>query len=173
VRSRTEIKTLSASIRDAVKEIAPEDPVYGMSTMSSTLDYSISPQRFSSLLLAIFAGLALVLAAIGIYGVIAYSVVQRTREIGIRMALGAMRADVLQLILRQGIRIGALGLALGTAGTYLATRALSSMLYGVKPHDPLIFFGVAVSILIVVMVASYIPARRATRVDPLVALRYE
>jgi putative ABC transport system permease protein len=173
VRSRIEVRTLSASIRDAVKEIAPEDPVYGMSTMSSTLDYSISPQRFNSLLLAIFAGLALVLAAIGIYGVIAYSVVQRTREIGIRMALGAMRHDVLHLILRQGVRIGALGLALGTAGAYLATRSLSSMLYGVKPHDPLIFFVVAVSILVVVMLASYIPARRATRVDPLIALRYE
>jgi predicted permease len=173
VRSRAEIKTLAASVRSAVKEIAPEDPVNRMSTMSDTLDYSITPQKFSSLLLAIFAGLALVLAAIGIYGVIAYSVVQRTREIGIRMALGAVRADVLRLILRQGVSIGVLGLALGTVGAYLATRALSSMLYGVEPHDPLIFFGVAASLLIVVMLASYIPARKATLVDPLVALRYE
>ncbi|MBZ5505360.1 MAG: ABC transporter permease [Acidobacteriia bacterium] len=173
VRSRTEIKLLAASVRSAVKEIAPDDPVYRMSTMSDTLDYSITPQRFSSLLLAIFAGLALVLAAIGIYGVIAYSVVQRTREIGIRIALGAVRTDVLYLILRQAIRIGVLGLALGTAGSYLATSALSSMLFGVEAHDPLIFFGVSASLLMTMMLASYIPARRATRVDPLLALRYE
>jgi putative ABC transport system permease protein len=173
VRSHLDAKELSKSVRNAVHEVAPGEPIFRLTTMTDYVDYSMSPQRFNSLLLAIFAGLALVLAAIGIYGVIAYSVVQRTREIGIRMALGAVRADVLQLILRQGVRIGALGLMLGTAGAYLATRALSSMLYGVKPHDPLIFFGVAVSILIVVMLASYIPARRATRVDPLIALRYE
>jgi ABC-type antimicrobial peptide transport system permease subunit len=102
----------------------------------------------------------LVLAAIGIYGVIAYSVVQRTREIGIRMALGADRANVLRLII-------------GTAAAYLSTRALSGMLYGVDPHDPLIFAAIAVSLFAVVLLASYIPARRATRVDPLIALRYE
>ena len=122
---------------------------------------------------AIFAGLALVLAAIGIYGVIAYSVVQRTREIGIRMALGANRANVLRLILRQGARIGMLGLVIGTMAAYLSTRALAGMLYGVDPHDPLIFAAIAVSLFVVVVLASYIPARRATRVDPLIALRYE
>jgi putative ABC transport system permease protein len=173
VRSHMDTKELTKSVRNAVQEVAPSEPIFRLTTMTDYVDYSISPQRFSSLLLAIFAGLALVLAAIGIYGVIAYSVVQRTREIGIRMALGALRHDVLHLILRQGIQIGIFGLALGTAGAYLATRALSSMLYGVKPHDPLIFFGVAASLLVVVMVASYIPARRATRVDPIVALRYE
>jgi ABC-type antimicrobial peptide transport system permease subunit len=115
----------------------------------------------------------LVLAAIGIYGVIAYSVVQRTREIGIRMALGADRANVLRLILRQGARIGMLGLIIGIAAAYLSTRALSGMLYGVDPHDPLIFAAIAASLFAVVLLASYIPARRATRVDPLIALRYE
>jgi ABC-type antimicrobial peptide transport system permease subunit len=141
--------------------------------IANRLEYWTSPQKFNSLLLSIFAGLALVLAAIGIYGVIAYSVVQRTREIGIRMALGADRTNVLRLILRQGARIGMLGLLLGTAAAYLSTHALSSMLYGVDPHDPLIFAAIAVSLFVVVVMASYIPARRATRVDPLIALRYE
>jgi putative ABC transport system permease protein len=173
VRSRGDVKALAASVRAAVKEIAPEYPVYRMNTMTDTLEYWMSPQKFSSLLLAIFAGLALVLAATGVYGVIAYTVVQRTREIGIRMALGADKANVSQLILSHGVRIGILGLVIGTAAAYLATRTLSSMLFGVNPHDPLIFIGVAVSLIIVVMLASYLPARKATRVDPLVALRHE
>jgi putative ABC transport system permease protein len=173
VRSRTEPKALIATVREAMKQIAPEEPIYGMDTMTNRLEYWMSPQKFNSLLLAIFAGLALVLAAIGIYGVIAYSVVQRTREIGIRMALGADRAHVLRLILRQGARIGMLGLLIGTAAAYLSTRALAGMLYGVDPHDPLIFASIAVSLLVVVVLASYVPARRATCVDPLIALRYE
>ncbi|HEX9256439.1 MAG TPA: ABC transporter permease, partial [Candidatus Angelobacter sp.] len=173
IRSRTEPKALAGSVREAMKQIAPEEPIQGMNTMTDLVEYWMSPQKFNSLLLAIFAGLALVLAAIGIYGVIAYSVVQRTREIGIRMALGADRANVLRLILRQGARIGMLGLVIGTAATYLSTRALSSMLYGVDPHDPLIFAAIAVSLFFIVVLASYLPARRATRVDPLIALRYE
>jgi len=173
VRSRTEPKALIGTVREAMKQIAPEEPIYGVNTMTDRLEYWMSPQKFNSLLLAIFAGLALVLAAIGIYGVIAYSVVQRTREIGIRMALGADRTNVLQLILRQGARIGMLGLLIGTAAAYLSTRALAGMLYGVDPHDPLIFAAMAVSLFVVVVMASYIPARRATRVDPLIALRYE
>ena len=173
VRSHTEPKALIPTVREAMKQIAPEEPIANVNTMTDLVEYWMSPQKFNSLLLAIFAGLALVLAAIGIYGVIAYSVVQRTREIGIRMALGAERVNILRLILRQGARIGMLGLLLGTAAAYLSTRALSSMLYGVDPHDPLIFAAIAVSLFIVVVMASYLPARRATRVDPLIALRYE
>jgi putative ABC transport system permease protein len=173
VRSRIEPQALASTVREAMKQIAPEEPIYGVQTMTSLVEYWLSPQKFNSLLLAIFAGLALMLAGIGIYGVIAYSVVQRTREIGIRMALGAERAHVLRLILRQGARIGMLGLLIGTVAAYLSTRALSSMLYGVDPHDPLIFASIAVSLFLVVVLASYIPARRATRVDPLIALRYE
>lgn len=173
VRSRIEPKALTTSVREAMKQIAPDEPIYNVNTMTSLVEYWMSPQKFNSLLLAIFAGLALVLAAIGIYGVIAYSVVQRTREIGIRLALGADRANVLRLILRQGARIGMLGLLIGTVAAYLSTRALSSMLYGVDPHDPLIFAVIAVSLFLVVVLASYLPARRATRVDPLIALRYE
>ena len=173
IRSRTEPNALVATVREAMKQIAPEEPIYSVYSMTRRLEAWISPQKFNSLLLAIFAGMALVLAAIGIYGVIAYSVVQRTREIGIRMALGADRVNVLRLILRQGARIGILGLVIGTVAAYLSTRALAGMLYGVDPHDPLIFAAIAVSLFVVVVLASYVPARRATRVDPLIALRYE
>jgi putative ABC transport system permease protein len=173
VRSQTEGQPLAGAVRNAMKEIAPGEPVYSVDTMTHRLEYWMSPQRFSGMLLSVFAGLALVLAAIGIYGVIAYSVVQRTGEIGIRMALGADRAVVLRLILRQGARLGIIGLLIGTAASYLATRALSSMLFGVDAHDPGTFVGVAASLIAVVILASAIPARRATRVDPLVALRCE
>jgi predicted permease len=173
VRSRMETKKLIQSVQNTVQEVAPNEPIFRLNTMTDYLEYSLSPQKFNSLLLAIFAGLALVLASIGIYGVIAYNVVQRTREIGIRMALGAEKTDVLRLMLRHAVQIGIFGLVVGIGASYLAARALSSMLFGVNPHDPFIFLGVAASILIIVMLASYIPARRATRVDPLVALRYE
>jgi ABC-type antimicrobial peptide transport system permease subunit len=173
VRSRTAPSALVASVRSAVKEVAPNEPIYRVRALSDLLSAWMSPQEFSSLLLCVFAGLALVLAAIGIYGVIAHSVVQRTREIGIRMALGADRTSVLGLILRQGARIGILGLATGMVVAYATSRALSSMLFGVSPHDPVIFFGVAFCLIAVVLLASYIPARRATRVDPMVALRHE
>jgi len=173
VRSRMDTKELVKSVRSAVQEVAPGEPIFRLTAMTDYLDYWLSPEKFSSLLLAIFAGLAVVLAAIGIYGVIAYNVVQRTREIGIRMALGAEKIDVLRLILRHAAKIGAMGMIIGTIAAYLATRMLSSMLYGVNPHDPLIFACVIVSLLGVVLLASYIPARKATRVDPLIALRYE
>jgi putative ABC transport system permease protein len=173
VRSRMDVKALSATVRNAVKEVAPDKPLYRVRTMTDLVEIWMSPQKFSGLLLTVFAGLALVLAAIGIYGVIAYSVVQRTREIGIRIALGADRPDVLRLILRQGVRIAIMGLTLGAVAAGLTTRALSSMLFGVNPLDPAVFLIVTMSLLIVVMFASYIPARRASRVDPLVALRHE
>lgn len=171
VRSRTEVRALAASVRSAVREVAPDEPIYSVNTMSDRLDFWMSPQKFSSLLLGIFAGLAVILAAIGIYGVIAYSVAQRTHEIGIRIALGADKGDVLLLILRQGARIAAVGLVAGTGAALLATRALSSLLFDVNDHDPGIFLGVAASLLLVVLLASYVPARKATRVDPLIALR--
>jgi putative ABC transport system permease protein len=160
-------------VRAAVKEIAPDEPIYRLNTMSDLLSFWLSPHRFSSLLLSIFAGLALVLASIGIYGVIAYSVAQRTHEIGVRMALGADKGDVLRLVLRQSVQIAALGLVAGTGSALLATRALSGLLFGVKADDPVIFLGVAVSLLLVTLAASYVPARKATHVDPLMALRYE
>lgn len=173
VRGRIQMQAMTVAVRNAVKEVAPDEPIYGVGPLKRLLERSTSPQKFSSQLLAIFAGLALLLAAIGVYGVIAYSVVQRTREIGIRMALGAQKKNVLALILRQGALLGLAGLCAGTFAAYLATRALSSLLFGVDVHDPLIFSSVALSLAIVVMLASYIPSRRATQVDPLIALRYE
>jgi putative ABC transport system permease protein len=173
LRTQSNIQGFPAAIRNAMEEVAPSEPIYRLNTMTQLIESSISPQKFSSLLLAVFAGLALLLSAIGIYGVIAYSVVQRTREIGIRMALGADRSNVMQLILGQGIWIGILGLTAGMAAAWLSTRVLSSMLFGVDPHDAGIFFVVLASLILVVMLASYVPARRATRVDPLVALRDE
>jgi putative ABC transport system permease protein len=173
VRSQVDIQTLAPTIRSAAHEIAPNEPIYRLNTMVRLLENSISPQRFISLLLAVLAGLAVVLAAIGIYGVVAYSVVQRTREIGIRMALGADKSSVLRLVLRQGAQIGVLGVIGGTVAAWLATRMLSSMLFGVDAHDPATFLGVAASLILVVILATYVPARRATGVNPLMALRYE
>jgi putative ABC transport system permease protein len=173
VRSHTEPRALAASVRAAVKEIAPEEPIYRLNTMSTLLSSWLSPHKFSSLLLSIFAGLALVLASIGIYGVIAFSVAQRTHEIGVRMALGADKGDVLCLVLNQSVQIAVLGLVVGTGGALLATRGLSSLLFGVKADDPVIFLGVAASLLLVTLAASYVPARKATLVDPLIALRCE
>jgi putative ABC transport system permease protein len=173
VRSRVEPTALAGSVRAAVKEIAPEEPIYSVNTMTERLSFWLSPHKVTSVLLSVFAGLGVLLAAIGIYGIIAYSVAQRTREIGIRMALGAGGTDVLFLILRQGAQIGLLGLGSGGALAWLAARALSSMLFAVNPHDLGTFALVAAFLLVVVGLATWIPARRATLVDPLVALRHE
>ena len=120
-----------------------------------------------------FAGLALVLAVVGLYGVLSYTVAQRTQEIGIRVAMGAQRGDVLRLTVGQGVRIAALGAGIGAVAALVGGRVLSSLLYGVSPRDPLVLFGAAAILLVVAAVASYLPARRATKVDPMVALRYE
>ena len=134
---------------------------------------AISQERFQALLLGLFAALALVLACVGLYGVISYSVAQRTHEIGVRMALGARPGDVLKLVLRQGMGLTIVGLVVGIAIGSVATRVLSDMLFGVTPRDPLTFVGVPALLLLVAFLACYIPARRATRIDPLVALRWE
>jgi putative ABC transport system permease protein len=129
--------------------------------------------RFLSLLLATFAGIALFLAAIGIYGVMAYAVAQRTQEIGVRMALGAQRLHVLRLVFGQGFVLLAIGTAIGLAGAFALTRLMHSLLFEITPTDPLTYSAVVVLLAVVALFACYIPARRATRVDPLVALRYE
>ncbi|HET6850690.1 MAG TPA: FtsX-like permease family protein, partial [Pyrinomonadaceae bacterium] len=148
-------------------------PVSNVRTMDQVFAAAISTERFQALMLGLFAALALVLACVGLYGVISYSVAQRTHEIGVRVALGAQPVDVLRLVIRQGMMLTFAGLVIGIAAGLAATRVLSDMLYGVTTTDPLTFVGVPAFLLLVAFVACYIPARRATRIDPLVALRYE
>ena len=137
------------------------------------LSTSLEPRRFSMLLLTIFAIIALTLALIGVYGVMSYLVAQRTREIGIRVAFGASRNNVLSTVLKQGMLPVALGLILGLAGSAVLSRMLAGLLYGVSPRDPVIYFAIPIFMIIVALLANYIPARRALNVDPVTALRYE
>jgi putative ABC transport system permease protein len=141
--------------------------------MEEVVTSSLSTRRFQMTLVALFAALAVTLACIGVYGVMAYSVAQRTHEIGIRVALGAQRRDVLALVLGQGFRLACMGIALGLTGALGFARLLSSLLFGVRPTDPFVFAGVAILLAGVSLAACYVPARRAMRVDPIIALRYE
>jgi len=166
------LATLPA-VRSAVLEAGHDQPVYGVRTMDQIVSVSIADRRFSMLLLGIFAGLALLLAAVGIYGVISYTVAQRTREIGIRMALGAGQADVLKVVVAQGMLPVLAGVAIGLAASLGLTRLMTGMLYGVNAGDPVTFIGVALVLAAVALIATLVPACRATRVAPVVALRYE
>ncbi len=173
VRTSSDPTAIVPSLRQIVRSLDPEMPLFQVRSMEEVLTVSVAPRRFNMLLLAAFAGLALLLASIGIYGVMSYSVSQYTHEIGIRMALGARAGDVLQLIVRQGMLLVLIGLAVGAAGALALTRVMRSLLFDVQPADPLTFASVSVLLAAVAFAASYIPARRATRVDPMVALRYE
>jgi putative ABC transport system permease protein len=156
-----------------VRSMDPELPVFGVKTMDDYISGSVAAPRFNTTLLSIFAAVALVLTVIGLYGVMSYSVAQRTNEIGIRMALGAQTRDVLKLIVKQGLRLVLIGLGLGMAGALALTRLLSSLLFGVGTKDPTTFVAIAALLALVALLACYVPAWRATKVDPLVALRYE
>jgi putative ABC transport system permease protein len=164
---------LAATARAAVRDIDRDQPVFDIKTMDETLGNMMAQRRLNMILFAIFAALALVLASVGIYGIISHSVTQRTHELGVRMALGARAGDVLRLVLRQGMGLSLAGIAIGLVASILLTRVMSSFLYGVSATDPLTFVAIAVVLALVALVASYIPARRATKVDPIVALRYE
>ena len=150
-----------------------DQPISQVRTMEEVVALPLAQQRFSMVLLGIFAGLALTLAAVGIFGVISYSVAQRTHEIGIRMALGAQRHDVLRLVVGQGFVLALIGVTVGLAAAFGLTRLMSSLLFGVRSTDPATFAIVSIALTGVALLASYIPARRATKVDPMVALRYE
>ena len=172
-RTEGDPMSMANALRGAVWAVDRDQPVWKVRTVQSLLDQSVGPRRFLKLLLQVFSALALLLATIGLYGVISYSTSQRIPEIGVRIALGAQRRDVLRLVLSEGIWIAAVGVAAGFAGALVLTRFLSSQLFGVSATDPLTFVGVAILLSAVTLAASYIPARRAMRVDPLVALRYE
>ncbi|MGB2589855.1 MAG: ABC transporter permease [Candidatus Acidiferrum sp.] len=173
VRSSVDAAALTSAIRGEIASIDKDQPIFAISTMSQLMDDSVSTRRFTLILLGLFSGLALVLAAIGIYGVISYTVAQRTRDIGIRMALGATQRDVLRDVLGFGVRLTCIGMILGLLGAFAATRVLASLLYGVHSTDAVTFTAVSLVLMVVALFASYLPARRATRVDPIVALRYE
>ncbi|MBA3441911.1 MAG: ABC transporter permease, partial [Pyrinomonadaceae bacterium] len=173
---RTTNANLQGLVSAVIREVHALDkdlPVAEVETMEQILAREVSPQRFNTLILTIFAAVALVLAAVGVYGVMAYSVAQRTREIGIRLALGAQSGDVLKLIIKQGMMLTLTGVAIGVATSLAVTRLMASMLYGVSATDPVTFVGVPMLLTVVALLACYIPARRATKVDPMIALRYE
>ncbi len=173
VRTASDPVALATAVTDVIHKADPNLPVTHVMTMDGLLTDSISPRRFSATLVGVFAMLAVVLAAVGIYGVMSYTVSQRTQEIGVRMALGAQLASVRRMILGQTLKLTLIGVALGLAGAFVVARFLTSLLFGVGMYDPVTFLGVAALLVAVALAASYIPARRAMRVDPIVALRYE
>lgn len=173
VRATVEPVSLSDGVRRVVREVNQDAPVYAVKTMTQVLDDSTSQRRFQTVLMTSFAALALLMAAIGLYGVISYSVSQRVQEIGIRMALGAQRSDVLKMVLWQGFKLALAGIILGLIVSLMLSRVLASLLFGVSARDPLTFTGVAALLTVIALLACYLPARRATKIDPMIALRYE
>ena len=172
---RTERDPLSeaSALRSVVRDLNPNQPLVRVRTMEENISGSVSAPRFRATLLAIFAGAALLLAIVGLYGLMVYSVNQRVHEIGIRMTLGADRGDVLRIVLAQGLKLALAGVLAGVLASLAFSRILSGFLYGVSPTDPFTILGVAALLTFVALLASYLPARRAMRVDPMVALRYE
>jgi putative ABC transport system permease protein len=173
VRGDQNAGALIGQIKTEVWKLDKAIPLTRLRTMSEVIAASLSAQRFNMTLMGIFAGVALVLAAVGIYGVISYSVTQRTHEIGIRMALGAETGDVLRIVLKQGLSLAGLGVGIGLVAAFAVSRVMSTLLFGVSTTDPIIFGTISVVLTGVALGATLIPARRATKVDPMIALRYE
>jgi putative ABC transport system permease protein len=172
-RTKGDPAALAPLVRREAQQLDPHQPVYAVATMEDVLAQTFATRRLSTLLLGLFAGLAFVLAAVGLYGVMSYTVTQRRHEIGIRMALGAQPRDVLRMVVGQGMLLTAFGIGLGLAGAFAATRLMASLLYGVSATDPATFAAVSLALALVALLANYVPARRAMKVDPVVALRYE
>jgi putative ABC transport system permease protein len=172
-RTEGDPRTLISAVQREVRAVDSDLPVYNINPLEEYVAASVAQPRFNTLLLAIFAGIALVLTAVGLFGVMSYTVTQRTHEIGIRMALGAAQTDVLKMVVRQGMTLVGIGMVAGLAGAYFLTQLMTSMLFGIGATDPLTFVAISVVLAIVALGACFVPARRATRVDPMVALRYE
>jgi predicted lysophospholipase L1 biosynthesis ABC-type transport system permease subunit len=171
-RVEEQLQVLSLVRRQALA-IDPDQPVFSMRTMERRLAESVAPRRFQMLLFGVFAAVALALAAVGIYGVMAHSVSLRAHEIGIRMALGAKPRDVLRMVVAQGMRLALIGLAIGLTGAFALTRVMASLLFNVSPADPATFTSASALLAVIAFLATYLPARRATKVDPMIALRHE
>jgi ABC-type lipoprotein release transport system permease subunit len=171
-RTTADPQQIAGALRQKAREIAPDVPVK-ITSFEDRLSQNVAAPRFRTLLLAIFAALALALAMAGVYGMVSFAVNQRTPEIGLRIALGAGSRDVLKMVLFQGVRLAIIGVAVGLTGAFAASRLLSTMLFSVKPTDPLTYGAVTGLIALVTLAASYVPARRAARVDPVVALRHD
>jgi predicted permease len=173
VRTTVDPLSLAQPVRNQIAALDKDQAVFNVRTMEEALSRSVAARRFSMILLSVFAMLALILAAVGIYGVISYSVAQRTREVGIRMALGAQTTDVLKLVVRDGLKLVVIGVVVGLVGAFMLSRLLTTLLFGVTPTDAITYVTVALGLIGVALAACYIPARRAAKVDPLVALRFE
>jgi putative ABC transport system permease protein len=173
VRTATDPATFVPAIKHAVSEIDPDQPVSEIQTMEEVVNDSEGYRRLPMVLLAAFGGLSLILAAVGIYGVVSYSVTQRTHEIGIRVALGAERSDVLRIVFTQSLIWVGAGIAIGVAASVAATRVLDTLLYSISPTDPRVLAAAAFLLISVALIATYVPARRAMNVDPVIALRNE
>jgi putative ABC transport system permease protein len=173
IRTNGDPSNLVGSVRQIIREVDPDQPVSNVATMAELLGTEASQRRMGMIMLAGFAALALLLASLGIYGVLAYFVTQHTNEIGVRQALGATPRNILFLVLRKGMGLTLIGVVIGMAAAFALTRLMSSLLFGVTAADPLTFASVPLLLVMVALLACYIPARRATKVDPLVALRYE
>jgi putative ABC transport system permease protein len=173
VRTQSDPRTLVGAVRQTVWSIDPDQPITNVNTLETIVANSVAQPRLNMMLMGLFGALALILAAVGIYGLLSYAVTQRTQEMGIRMALGAGSIDVLRLVLKQGMLLALVGEGIGLAGAFALTRLIRGLLFGVTPTDIPTFVAVAVVLNIVALLACFVPARRATKVDPLVALRYE
>jgi predicted permease len=173
VRTKVEPTSLSGAVREAVWKVDKDQPVWKVRTLESLLAYNVADKRFLMLLMGVFAALALTITAVGLYGVVNYTVGRRTHEIGIRMALGARAGDVLALVIKHGMKLAVTGVAIGLLASFALTRFIQSLLFGVSATDAVTFTGVPALLGGVALLACYIPARRATKVDPMVALRHE
>jgi predicted permease len=173
VRSPAALTSVVPTVKATIRELDPTLPIFNVQTVEAILEQSVAQPRLNAALLATFATMALLLAGLGIYGVVSYSVAQRTQELGVRMALGAQGRDVFRLVLREGASLAAIGILIGLGGTHLATSAIQNWLFGVGRHDPVTLLGVATTLVAIAIAASFLPARRATRVDPVLAMRGE
>jgi ABC-type antimicrobial peptide transport system permease subunit len=171
-RTDVEPTSLAAAVRGQIAALNKDQPVFNVRTMEQIVSQSVAPRRFSMLLLAVFAVVALALAVIGIYGMLSYAVAQRTREIGLRMTLGAQRTDVMRLVIGHGMKLAIAGVALGLIASFALTRTMKNLLFGVSATDPVTFGLITLLLTMVALLACWVPARKATKVDPMEALRY-